>query len=426
MTSKRLTTLEIKNAKEGMHADGDGLYLRVQPGGAKSWIFRFQLRGKRREMGIGTLDVKGAQVARAEAAALSVQVKTGIDPIDARKNREQQEKIDATSTSITFDEAAKQYIQDNKAGWKNVKHADQWSNTLTRYASPVFGKRHVSEIDLNMVLEVLKPIWETKTETATRVRGRIESILDWATVHGYRSGSNPARWKGNLEHLMKSRMDMAGAGNKKAKVRHHPALPYTQMKAFIGALRALPGSGARALEFGILTATRSGEVRGALWSEIDIDEKKWVIPANRMKAKRDHSIPLSEPALALLADIDRSEKIDLVFVGERGSKLSERGKKPISDMTVAAVIRRMNKHGAKWIDPKSSATVVPHGFRSTFRDWAAEKTSFANQVVEMALAHTVENKVEAAYRRGDMFEKRRELMDEWATYIDPSSVVSPA
>ncbi len=413
-----LKAKQIEHAKEGMHADGNGLYLRVQASGAKSWIFRFQLKGKRREMGIGTLDMKSPPNARADAAQYAAQVRAGVDPIEARKLSE---SIQDSADSMTFDEAAKQFIKANKSGWKNAKHADQWQNTLDTYASPVFGKRPVSEVDLRLVLEVLEPIWETKTETATRVRGRIENVLDWATVKGYRDGANPARWKGHLEHLMKSRKEMAAAGHKTATVRHHPALPFKLMPKFMAALRCIAGSGARALELAILTAARSGEVRGALWSEIDLDARLWVIPATRMKATKEHRVPLSRAAVDLLKGLDRSEGHELVFIGERGRKINARGLTPVSDMTLTAVIRRMNEGSAVWLDPKTNAQVVPHGFRSSFRDWAAEETEFSNEMVEMALAHTIGNKVESAYRRGDMLEKRRPMMESWALYCTPET-----
>jgi integrase len=405
-----LKAKQIEHAKEGMHADGGGLYLRVQASGAKSWIFRFQLNGKRREMGIGTLDSKPAPDARADAAQYTAQVRSGVDPIEARK------QAAGAPSAVTFDAAAKLFIQANRSGWKNAKHADQWQSTLDTYASPVFGNRPVQDVDLGMILKAIEPIWETKTETATRVRGRIENVLDWATVKGYREGANPARWKGHLEHLMKSRKDMAAAGHKKATVRHHPALPYARMPEFLAALRSLPGSGARALEFAILTAARSGEVRGATWSEIDTVARTWTIPAQRMKAGREHRVPLSQAAVDLLAKLDKTAGHELLFLGERGRKLSERGVSPISDMTISAVIRRMNNTdaGVVWLDPRSNAPVVPHGFRSTFRDWAAEQTDYPNEMVEMALAHAIGNKVEAAYRRGDMLDKRRPLMDAWA------------
>jgi integrase len=246
--------------------------------------------------------------------------------------------------------------------------------------------------------------------------------VDWATVKGYRESVNPARWKGHLEHLMKSRKELAAAGHAASKVRHHPALPYARIKEFLAELRCIPGAGARALEFAILTAARSGEVRGALWSEIDLGKCTWSIPAGRMKAARDHDVPLSAAAVNLLRRLDRREGQELVFVGERGSKRSARGTQPISDMTITAVVRRMNASdaGVRWFDPRAGKVpVVPHGFRSTFRDWAAEETEFPNELVEMALAHAVGNKVEAAYRRGNLFERRRKLMDAWGIFCCP-------
>lgn len=414
-----LKAKQIEHAKPGMHADGNGLYLRVQPGGAKSWIFRFQVNKRRREMGLGTLEAKPAPEARVEAALLAAQVLQGVDPIDAR-----QKSIQAAQAAKvpTFNAAAEQFIEAHRVGWRNSKHAAQWQNTLDKYVSPVFGDQPVDAVDLPLVLQVLEPIWQSKTETASRVRGRIENILDWATVNEFRTGANPARWKGHLEHLMKSRKEMATAGHRAARVRHHPALPYKQINAFMTELRDIPGAGARALEFAILTAARSGEVRGALWSEIDFVHRMWNIPATRMKASRDHSVPLSPAAVNLLQRLRQGGPDDFVFLGERGSKVSERGIRPISDMTITAVIRRMNagEAGARWIDPQiGSAQVVPHGFRSTFRDWAAEETEFANELVEMALAHAVGNKVEAAYRRGTLFERRRKLMDAWGVYCYP-------
>lgn len=410
-----LKAKQIEHAKEGMHADGGGLYLRVQASSAKSWIFRFQLNGKRREMGMGTLDTKPAPEARADAAKCAALLRNGIDPLEARK-RSGMGLI--TPLTVTFDQAAEQFIEANRVGWKSAKHAEQWHNTLTTYASPVFGSLPIAEVNLDMVLAVLQPIWETKTETATRVRGRVESVLDWATVKGLREGANPARWKGHLEHLMRSRHDMAKAGNEAAMVRHHPALPYARIAEFMAALRARDGAGTKALEFTILTAARSGEVRGALWSEINLETRTWVIPPKRMKMSREHRIPLSDAALNLLQGMDRREGHDLIFYGRRSSRTQGHGVPPLSDMTLSAVIRRMNEGeaGVVWVDTKTGAEVVPHGFRSSFRDWAAEETEFSDSVVEMQLAHTVKNKVEAAYRRGDMLDRRRPMMELWAAY----------
>ncbi|MBU0589448.1 MAG: integrase arm-type DNA-binding domain-containing protein [Gammaproteobacteria bacterium] len=401
-----LKSKQIEHAKEGMHADGGGLYLRVQESGAKSWIFRFQLNGRRREMGIGILDVKSPPDARAEAAQLAAQVRAGIDPIEARKEREDEAKRTAGSGD-TFKTLAAEYIKSHRAGWKNAKHADQWGNTLKTYADPVIGDKRVSQVTTEDVLQILKPLWNTKTETARRVRSRIELVLSYGKAMKMRQGENPAAWRGHLDALLPK-------PSKVKKVRHHPALPFGRMPEFMAKLRSLTGVGAKALELAILTATRSGEVRTALWSEIDLTRKVWIIPAERMKAKREHRVPLSKAAMQLLNGLERHENTELLFFGERG-------KKSISDMTLTAVIRRMNADAEPpvWLDPTTGAPVVPHGFRSTFRDWAAEATNFPHEMVEMALAHTVDNKVEAAYRRGDMFEKRHALMDAWAKWCSP-------
>ena len=403
-----LTALEIKHAKAGMHADGNGLYLRVQASGAKGWIFRFQLNGKRREMGIGTLAELPAIDARAAAAELGRLVRDGIDPIEERNQREQdaaESARKAEASIVTFRQVAADYIASHSAGWRNAKHADQWSNTLAKYAEPVIGELTPAEVMTEHVLKILSPIWATKTETASRVRSRIELVLSYAKAKKLREGENPAMWRGHLDALLPK------PGRVK-KVRHHPALPYAQMNDFMLALRNVQGTGARALEFAILNAARSGEVRLAKWREIDVKAATWTVPADRMKAHREHRVPLSRAALRLLESLPRFEGMDLVFPGERE-------KRPISDMTLTAVIRRMNAEEPRWVDPKASAQAVPHGFRSTFRDWCAEQTHFPAEMAEIALAHTVGDKVEAAYRRGDMFEKRREMMQAWADWCRP-------
>lgn len=404
-----LKTKQIEHAKEGMHPDGNGLYLRVQPSGAKSWIFRFQLNGRRREMGLGTLLDKTAVQARAEAAQCSLQVRAGIDPIEARRSLTNNQ-INFISGGDQFKTVAAAYIEAHKDGWSNAKHAAQWTSTLKAYAYPVIGQKSVAEIDTDDILRILSPIWSDKTETASRVRSRIELILSYAKARKMRQGENPAVWRGHLDALLP----------KPAKVkvvRHHPALPYKLLPDFMADLRQMPGTGARALEFAILTAARSGEVRGATLSEFDLPNAVWNIPGSRMKAKRDHRVPLSNAALSILAGLTRSERTELIFLGERTKRTIGSTLPPVSDMTLSAVIKRMNATRIdKWIDPKNRDEVVPHGFRSTFRDWAAEATTYSNEMVEMALAHTVGNKVEAAYRRGDMFERRRELMETWANF----------
>ncbi len=407
-----LTALEIKNAKEGMHADGNGLYLNVQKSGAKSWRFRYQINGKRREMGLGTLDHKRAPDARAEALRLIALVRSGIDPLEQRSQIEAK-AAEATKAAaahaVTFSDAAREYIHAHKAGWKNAKHAQQWENTLTTYAAPVIGDKPVAEVTTEDVLRILKPIWTTKTETASRLRSRIELVLTYAGARKWRQGENPALWRGHLAALLPR-------PTKVKAVRHHPALPYTQAAAFMAELRKIKGSGARALEFAILTATRSGEARLAKWDEIDLEAKLWTIPADRMKAKREHWVPLSDQAIRLIKALPKINGNKYLFPGDRD-------KKPLSDMTLTAVVRRMNESEdkdapPKWADPKSGDAAVPHGFRSTFRDWCAEVGHYPRELAEHALAHSLPDRVEAAYHRGTMLERRAPMMQDWANYID--------
>jgi integrase len=291
--------------------------------------------------------------------------------------------------SLTFEQCASRYIAAKAPEWKNVKHAAQWTSTLQTYAFPVIGGLLVQDVELPQIKAVLDPIWVAKTETASRLRGRIESVLDWATVNGYRTGLNPARWRGHLDKVLP-------APGRIAKPDHHAALPLPEVGAFMKALRSQEGMGALALEFAILTAARSGEVRGATWDEIDLDGAVWTIAGDRMKAGKEHRVPLSAAALAVLSKVPRMAGTDLVFPAPLGGQLS--------DMTLTAVTRRMK------------VAAVPHGFRSTFRDWCSERTNYPREVVEMALAHAIGDKVEAAYRRGDLFEKRRALMSEWARF----------
>ena len=391
-TAKELGPLAVKLLREpGMHAVGvvPGLYLQVFESGARSWILRLMVASKRREMGLGSYPGVTLAMAHQKARHLRELAEGGRDPIQDR--RDAKSALHAVAAAaLTFDQCAAIYIAAHASGWKNAKHAQQWSNTLAQHASPVMGSLLVRDVGLSHVLAVLEPIWRTKTETATRLRGRIELVLDWATARGYREGLNPARWRGHLDKLMPK-------PGKLSKVEHHPALAAADMAAFMVKLRAAEGMGARALEFTILTAARSGEVRGAVWSEIDRKEKTWTVPADRMKAGKEHRVPLSDAALALLNSLPVFAGSDLVFPAARGGVLS--------DMTLSAVMRRM-KLGA-----------VPHGFRSTFRDWASELTSYPRDVAEMALAHTIGNQVEAAYRRGDLFDKRRMMMGDWAVFL---------
>jgi integrase len=347
-------------------------------------------------MGLGGYPAVTLAMAREKARETREKIDSGIDPIGERRAA-QSALCAARGAEITFEKAAQQFIEAKSAEWRNTKHRGQWESTLSTYAFPVIGALQVRDVALPHVVRILEPIWTTKTETAARLRGRIESVLDWATVRGYRTGDNPARWKGHLDKLLPK-------PGKVQKVEHHPAMGIDEVPGFLADLRQRNGTAARALEFLVLTAARSGEVRGARWSEIDLDSAIWTVPGERMKAAKEHRSPLSEPAHILLRALPRMADTDLVFPAPRGGVLS--------DMTLTAVMRRM------------ALEAVPHGFRSTFRDWAAERTNYPREVAEQALAHVIENKVEAAYRRGDALEKRRKMMAEWARHCD--TVQAPA
>jgi len=389
--ANRLSPLTVtRTTKPGLYADGGGLYLQITAAGVKSWLFRYMRAGKARGMGLGPTHTIGLADARARALDCRRQLLDGIDPIDSRKADRAAERIEQAA-DITFKQCAEKYIEAHRAGWKNAKHADQWTNTLTTYADPVFNSQPVSAIDTTLVMKVLEPIWATKTETASRVRGRIESVLDWATVRGYRSGENPARLKGHLDTLLPKR-------SRVQKVEHHPALPYSDLAAFMIKLRAQEGIAARALEVLILTATRTNEVIGATWSEFDLNEGVWTIPAERMKMRKEHRVPLSTRAIALIKAQQEVKRGDYVFPGARD-------KKPLSNMAMLQLLERMKRDD-----------ITVHGFRSTFRDWAGETTHYPREVCEAALAHGIKDKAEAAYARGDLFVKRAALMQEWDKY----------
>jgi integrase len=405
----RLTALQVKNArKPGYLADGGGLYLRVSDAGSRSWVFFFTRAGKRREMGLGPYPDMTLEQAREAALEKRRVVKAGDDPIEARRAVER-DKLAQAAKAMTFAQAAEACVEAKRAGWRNAKHANQWVSTLDTYALPVLGKLDVAVVDTALMLKVLEPMWTVKSETASRLRGRIEAVLDWAATRGHRKGENPARWHGHLENLLAKPSAVA-------KVRHQPALQHTQVGDFMRALRQVDGIAARALEFVVLTAVRSGEARLAKWKEIDLEAGVWVVPASRMKAGKEHRVPLSPRAVALLEALPRLKGVEFVFPGRRVDAA-------LSDMTLTAVIRRMNAGSAEpsWVD-REGREVVPHGFRSTFRDWAAERTAFPREVAEQALAHTLSDAVEAAYRRSDLFDKRRALMDAWAAYCDAPEV----
>lgn len=376
----------------GLHFVGGvaGLALQVLPGGGRTWVLRATMNGRRRDMGLGGFPDVPLADARTAARRAREQIRDGIDPIEAARAAANARRA-AQVSNISFKQAALAYIGAHEAGWRNAKHAQQWRNTLETYAYPHLGAVLVRDVGLAHVLAALEPIWCAKTETATRLRGRIEQVLDWAAARGHREGLNPARWRGHLDKLL-------ARPSKITRVEHRAALPLADMGSFFARLRSAHGVGARALEFAILTAARSGEVRGATWAEVDLEAGVWTVPTERMKARREHRVPLSPQALALLASMHRGKDDSLIFPAPRGGLLS--------DMTLTAVLRRLD------------VPAVPHGFRSTFRDWASERTNYPRDAAEMALAHTIGDKVEAAYRRGDLFEKRRRMMGDWATFCE--------
>jgi integrase len=387
----RLTAVGINRLKApGFYSDGGNLNFRIADGGSRSWVFRFAKNGRTRDAGLGPYPEVSLADARIKAFEWRKLLVAGIDPLDQR-NAARASDLVAASKSLTFDDCLTGYAAAHESGWRSVKHAKQWRASLTAYASPVFGRLPVSAIDTGMLMRVLEPIWAAKPTTASRVRGRIENVLDWAKVRGYRRDENPARWKGHLDHLLPSK-------SKVQAIEHHAAMPYAEIGGFMAQLRERPNVSARALEFLILTAGRRGEVIGARWSEIDLPGKVWTIPASRMKASREHRVPLTSAAVAVLKQMEAIRQSDFVFPGMGGGRIG-----------INAMHELLGAMG--WRDAAKA-----HGFRSTFRDWAAERTSFPRELAELSLAHSVGNEVEQAYRRTDMFEKRRKLMDAWAAY----------
>jgi integrase len=391
LNARTVQTVKPPSKHAKFLADGRGLYLRVSAAGTKSWIYRYADAGRLHDMGLGPYPDISLAEARERATEQRKLRLNGADPIATRKATRMAARLDAAK-AMTFCQCAEGYIAAHQPGWRNPKHAAQWPATLATYVYPIFGELSVAAVDVGLVMKAIEPIWTAKPETASRVRGRIESVLDWATARGYRTGENPARWKGHLENLLPKR-------SKVARVEHHAALPYAELPGFIAELRRQSGVSARALEFAILTAARTGEVIGATWPEIDFEAQLWTVPADRMKAGREHRVPLSEDAVAILRQLSEARTGDKVF--------------PISNMAMLMLLRRMGR-----------GDLTAHGFRSTFSDWCAEQTHTPSEVREMALAHTVGDKVEAAYRRGDMFDKRRQLAEAWARYCtaQPASV----
>jgi integrase len=393
-----LTARKVATAAPGTHADGGNLYLRVRPEGTRSWVFRYVDRatGKPRELGLGALHTRTLAQARTLAAALRRALADGKDPAEIlRPAKEEQHGL------RTFADCARALIESKRPGWRNAKHAAQWTSTLEVYAFPVIGRKAPADVTLADVLKILTPIWNSKTETASRLRQRIEAALDFAAVHGLCDGTrNPARWKGTLDKVLP-------APSRVAARSHHPALPYERLAEFMAALREREGMAARCLEFAVLTAARSGEARGARWDEIDFEAATWTIPAARMKARRPHRVPLSRPAMELLQSLPRIEGEPYVFPAPRGGAMS--------DMSLCVLLRRMQGDPPQWVD-KAGEPIVTHGFRATFRTWCEEQTSYPRSVTEAALAHVNADKVEAAYQRSDLFERRRALMEDWGAY----------
>jgi integrase len=387
-TYKRLTVVRAKELAKapGMHPDGDGLYLAVTKAGVASWIYRYMLGRHERSMGLGPLRHVGLADARRLADEARRLKREGVDPIEHRRARQRDEAL-AVAKAVTFKQCAVAYITAHRAGWKSAKHAAQWSDSLERYAYPVFGGVSVQAVDTALVMSVVEPIWNDKPETASRVRGRIEAILDWSASRGHREGDNPARWRGHLENLLPARRRVR-------QVVHHAALPYAEIGSFMGALRAQNGVGDRALEFLILTATRTSEARGARWSEISLPEQVWIIPPARTKAGTEHRVPLSDAALAIVEAMREARSSDYVFSGIRGA---------LGSQALAQALHRLRRD------------VTVHGFRSSFRSWAADHR-VPHEIAEMALGHAIPAAVVRAYQRSNLLEQRRRLMDTWARF----------
>ena len=383
-----------------------GLHLQITPGGGRSWVLRATVGTLRRDIGLGSFPGVTLSQAREKARDARAQIDAGVDPIEERK-AVKAALVAAQRRGLTFAEAVNRALAAKLDGFKNAKHRQQWENSLATYATPELGKMLVQDISTQDVLRVLQPVWMTKTETASRVRGRIEAVLSWATVAGHRTGDNPARWAGNLKELLPPPSKVAKEGNQ-------PALALEDAARWYAALQAREGFGARALELAALTATRSQEVRGALWDEIDLDNGLWIIPSARMKMDREHRVPLSARAVELLKALPKLKDNPLLFPAARGGQLS--------DMTLSATMKRMHEadvteNGTGYLDRVSKRPAVPHGLRSTFRDWVAEKTSYPGDMAEVALAHRISNAVEASYRRGDMIERRRQMMADWSEFL---------
>jgi integrase len=394
----RLTALKVtRTLRRGLYADGGGLYLQVARNGSRSWLYRYRLNGKTRHMGLGSLDVVSLADARTAALGCRRLCQAGVDPI-VQRDSSLAEARQVAACAMTFDQCAGLYIEAHRSGWRSPKHAAQWRTTLKTYAGPVLGSLPIQMVDVPAILKVIQPIWPKKPETASRLRGRIEAVLNWAASRGLRQGENPARWKGHLEMLLPKI-------SKVRKVKHHAALSYEKIADFIQSLRNQPGIAARALEFAILTGGRTAEVIGAKWSEVNSDDSIWTIPGIRMKGGKEHRVPLSSGATDILNQMLKIRRGDSIFPGVKKNK-------PLSNMAMLVLLRRMG-----W-----AKVITVHGFRTTFRVWADERTSFSSDAAELAIAHTISNKVQAAYRRTDLLDKRRILMQAWDEYCSKTTV----
>jgi integrase len=388
-----LTQRKIERAKKGRYADGHGLYLVCHGPNNKSFAFRWEKDGRERWMGLGPTHTVDLKMARQKAREARLLLLENVDPLEHRKAAKAARALEAAK-SMSFRECAEAYIAANQDAWKNARHGQQWTSTLRTFVFPHIGSLPVASIDTGLVLKCIEPHWKTTTETMSRVRGRIEMILDWATVRKYRAGDNPARWSGALEHVLPAK-------GKIAKPVHHPALPYRELPAFMAALRQREGTAARALEFLIYCSARTNEVLGAQWNEINFSEKLWVLPAARMKTGTEHRVALSQRAIELLRSLP-TDGSGFVFIGPRS--------KP-SRLIMARLLRRMGRDD-----------ISVHGFRSTFRSWAAEQTNFAREACELALAHKVGDKTERAYMRGDLLKKRFMLAEAWSKFASSPPV----
>jgi integrase len=387
----KLTSLSVRNAtRRGLYGDGGGLFLQVGASGSKSWVFRWKKAGRFRVMGLGPVHTLSLAEAREKARDCRKLRLDGIDPLEHRRTTRAAAQLDAAK-AMTFKECADAYIASHSAAWRSRTLAS-WEGTLERHVYPSIGQLPIHAIDVGVLMKTIEALWHEKPETANRARGRIERVLDWATVRGYRAGENPARWRGQLESLLPRHSQVR-------RVEHHAALPYAALGPFMTELRAQEGAAARALEFTILTAARTGEVLGARWDEINATERLWTVPTRPgVKNKKEHRVPLSKRAMAIIEQMHGARRDEFVFPSSKPGR-------PLSNMAMMMMLRRLGR-----------GDLTVHGFRSTFRDWAAERTSFPAEVAEMALAHAVANQVEAAYRRGDLFQKRRQLAEAWAAF----------